>query len=66
VALANTLDSITSDLPYRAARSFEDARTEIESGAGSQFDPKIVQVYLEMPDGIWRDLARAVRARYGP
>jgi hypothetical protein len=40
VAVANTLDAITSNLPYRPAQSLEVAKTEIEGGAGSQFDPR--------------------------
>lgn len=62
VAVANTLDSITSDLPYRRARPLDAARREIEFWAGRQFDPEIVGVYLQMPDGIWSDLARDIRS----
>jgi putative nucleotidyltransferase with HDIG domain len=63
VAVANTLDSITSDQPYRRARSIDAARREVELWAGRQFDPEIVQVFLKMPEGIWRDLARDIDSR---
>jgi HD-GYP domain-containing protein (c-di-GMP phosphodiesterase class II) len=59
-AVANTLDSITTDLPYRPARSLKAARAEIERWSGCQFDPEIVKVFLEMPDNIWEDLRREV------
>ena len=59
VAVANTLDSITSDLPYRTAQSIQAARKEIERVTGSQFDPEIVKVFLCMPNNIWSDLRRA-------
>jgi len=54
--VANTLDSITSDLPYRQARSFETARHEIERWSGRQFDPEIVRTFLEVPEGYWKEL----------
>jgi putative nucleotidyltransferase with HDIG domain len=63
VAVANTLDSITSDLPYRAARSLQEAREEIAKWAGRQFDPEIVKIFLEMPDKIWDDLRREIHAQ---
>ena len=53
VAVANTLDVITSDQTYRPAQAFEAARKEIELWSGRQFDPKIVKVFLEMPDHFW-------------
>jgi len=59
-AVANTLDSITADLPYRPARSLKAARAEIEKWSGRQFDPEIVKVFLEMPDNTWEDLRREV------
>lgn len=63
VAVANTLDSITSDLPYRAAQSFDAARAEIERWSGRQFDPKIVGIFLDMPDNIWEDLRKDIDAQ---
>jgi putative nucleotidyltransferase with HDIG domain len=56
VAIANTLDVITSDQPYRKARSFAEAREEIERWSGRQFDPQIVELFLSMPHNIWEDL----------
>src|SRR5260221_3652195 len=49
VAVADTLDSITSDRPYRRASSFEEARERIRWEAGLQFDPEVVRVFLEIP-----------------
>jgi putative nucleotidyltransferase with HDIG domain len=63
VAVANTLDSITSDLPYRAAQSLQAAREEIAKWAGRQFDPEIVKVFLEMPDNIWEGLRSQIHAQ---
>src|SRR6202453_2645903 len=46
-AVADTLDAITSDRPYRMGTSFAAARLEIKRCAGTQFDPKVVEVYLK-------------------
>lgn len=55
-SIADTLDAITSDRPYRPAQRIEAARREIEKWAGRQFDPRIVELFLQMPDAIWEDL----------
>jgi putative nucleotidyltransferase with HDIG domain len=55
-AIADTLDAITSDRPYRRGASFLEARREIERCAGRQFDPDIVRVFLRMPPEGWSDL----------
>jgi putative nucleotidyltransferase with HDIG domain len=59
-SLADTLDAITCDRPYRKAQSLEAARAEIKRCAGTQFDPDIVEVFLRMPDNIWEDLRREI------
>ncbi len=55
-AIADTLDAITSDRPYRKGRTFAEARTEIERCSGHQFDPVIVAVFLRVPLERWTDL----------
>ncbi len=55
-AVADTLDAITSDRPYRKGGSFDDARKEIIRCSGTQFDPKVVEVYDSLPDRLWEDL----------
>lgn len=57
-SIADTLDAITSDRPYRPAQALKAARAEIERWSGRQFDREIVKVFLEMPDKIWEDLRR--------
>ena len=49
-SLADTLDALTTDRPYRRASSFSDARDVICSEAGGQFDPAIVAAYENVPD----------------
>jgi putative nucleotidyltransferase with HDIG domain len=55
-AVADTLDAITSDRPYRKGRGFDVARREIGRGSGTQFDPEIVQVFLALPESLWEEL----------
>jgi len=58
--IADTLDAITSDRPYRAKQSYQAAREEIERWSGRQFDPVIVKVFLNMPENIWEGIRRQV------
>jgi len=44
VAIADTLDAMTSRRPYRPAHSFRRAADEIVAQAGMQFDPELVAV----------------------
>ena len=62
-AIADTLDAITSDRPYRSARSYQAAREEIELWSGRQFDPVIVRVFLSMPQSIWENLRLQVHSQ---
>jgi putative nucleotidyltransferase with HDIG domain len=61
-AIADTLDAMRSDRPYRKAQSIQAARKEIGAWSGRQFDPQIVKVFLEMPDNIWEDLRHDINA----
>jgi len=65
-SVADTLDAIISDRPYRPARSFGEARKEIQVWAGRQFDPEVVDVFLKMPDDIFEDLRREINAQNRP
>ncbi len=49
-AVADTLDALTTDRPYRPASSWSDARTVIRKESGTQFDPAIVAAYETVPD----------------
>jgi len=53
-SIADTVDAITSDRPYRRGQSFEQARREVERHSGSQFDPQLVEVFLSIPQERWQ------------
>ena len=61
VAVADTLDAITSPRAYRPARSWDAALAEIVAGRGMQFDPDVVEACMrtlgERPSGIGAPLA---------
>jgi putative nucleotidyltransferase with HDIG domain len=43
LTVADALDALTSDRPYRVAMSFPDAVRRIEAGTGNQFDPAVIR-----------------------
>ena len=47
-AVADTLDAMTSDRPYRQGTTFENAVDEIQRCAGSQFDPEVVRAFMDI------------------
>lgn len=55
-AIADTLDAITSDRPYRKGQSFRMAFDEIERVRGTQFDPYIVDAFLSVPEEKWQQI----------
>ena len=54
-AVADTFDAITSERPYKPARSEAEACVEILKHRGTQFDPRVV-------DALFNSLDRTARA----
>ncbi|MCF8032484.1 MAG: HD domain-containing protein [Desulfarculaceae bacterium] len=48
ISVADAFDAMTSDRPYRKAMGLRDALAELDQGAGSQFDRKVVQAFAAM------------------
>jgi HD-GYP domain-containing protein (c-di-GMP phosphodiesterase class II) len=48
LAIVDAYDAMTSDRPYRKAMTFAKALSELQAGAGTQFDPEMVQKFIEM------------------
>ena len=50
VLVVDSFHAMISDRPYRAGMSAESARLELRSGAGTQFDPDVVDAFLRVLD----------------
>lgn len=48
VAVIDAWDAMTSDRPYRKALGRDVAVGELRKGAGTQFDPKVVEAFLKL------------------
>jgi len=48
VSVADAYEAMTSDRPYRAALSREDAVQELRVNSGTQFDPEVVRHFLNL------------------
>ena len=59
-AVADALDAMTSDRPYRPALTWTEAGREIVGESRAQFDPAVVQAFVEREDHL-----RTIRAQVG-
>lgn len=48
LAVADSLDAMLSNRPYRNAQTIEYAISELHRGSGTQFDPEIVEAFLSV------------------
>jgi len=62
-SIADTLDAMMSNRLYRAAQPFSAAREEILRWSGRQFDPRVVEAFLAMPEHIWDALRRDIEGQ---
>lgn len=60
IALADTIDAMTTSRPYRDALSADDVRAELSREAGRQFDPAICERLLS--PAIWAEMTRELEA----
>lgn len=69
-AIADTLDAMMSDRPYRQGRPYAVARAEIQRESGKQFDPRVVAIFLDIPEETWiairSEVARKSTQRKSP
>jgi putative nucleotidyltransferase with HDIG domain len=59
-AIADSMDAMLSDRPYRKALPMSYAREEIQRCSGTQFDPKVVEVFLSIPELHWKELRESL------
>ncbi len=55
VFVCDAFDAMTSDRPYYRARGAQDALSELERAAGTQFDPRVVDTFVSA----WREVVVA-------
>ena len=59
-AVADALDALTTDRPYRRATGWRAARQEIVANAGSHFDPMVIEAFSTIPDERFAELRETV------
>lgn len=60
-AVADVLDALTTERPYRPATSLRYAREMIASESGSHFDPRVVEVWSSIGDEVFERIAAEIR-----
>lgn len=48
ISIVDAYDVMTHDQPHKKARSYQAALDELKRGGGSQFDPKLVEIFLKI------------------
>jgi HD-GYP domain-containing protein (c-di-GMP phosphodiesterase class II) len=48
ISVIDSYDAMTSDRPYRKAMPLEKAISELKKGSGIQFDPKVVNIFIDI------------------
>jgi HD-GYP domain-containing protein (c-di-GMP phosphodiesterase class II) len=60
-SVADVLDALTTDRPYRPATSLHHARAMISSESGTQFDPRVVEAFNSIDDHVFERIASEIR-----
>lgn len=60
IAVADTIDAMTTDRPYRRALTVDEVRTELLAQSGRQFEPALVAAVAA--DARWAELKRLLAA----
>jgi HD-GYP domain-containing protein (c-di-GMP phosphodiesterase class II) len=50
IFVCDAFDAMTTDRPYRKALPVEEACRRVREAAGTQFDPRVVDAFLSMPN----------------
>jgi diguanylate cyclase (GGDEF)-like protein len=61
LAIADTFEAMTSARPYRPALSLEEVVKELRRGAGLQFDPKLIEVFIGIVEAGLPDKVKIVQ-----
>jgi len=59
-SVVDALDAMTSRRSYRDAMPFEEAVRRITEASGSQFDPAVVDLFVEIPIDEWKNIRQRI------
>jgi diguanylate cyclase (GGDEF)-like protein/PAS domain S-box-containing protein len=62
LGVVDAFDAMTQERPYRRALSREEAMAELERGAGTQFDPAVVEAFLALVKSRGEELTAPAQA----
>jgi HD-GYP domain-containing protein (c-di-GMP phosphodiesterase class II) len=66
LGVADAFDAMTSNRPYRKALTLENAINELHDNAGTQFDPEIVDIFVQLiQDGNFSGFQPSGHPSYG-
>jgi putative nucleotidyltransferase with HDIG domain len=60
-AVADVLDALTTDRPYRPALPLSDAREMILEASGTQFDPQVIKAFRSIDDQTFTTIGAEIR-----
>jgi ribonuclease P protein subunit RPR2 len=60
-SVADVLDALTTDRPYRPASPFSVARQMIVAEAGKQFDPRVIEAFTSIDDATFEQIGSEIR-----
>ena len=60
-SVVDTLDAMTMNRPYRRALPYDVARKEVIEFSGTQFDPKVVECFLQVPEEEWDSIRKRIK-----
>jgi len=60
-AVADVLDALTSDRPYRSASPMSVAREMIVAESGTHFDPRVIEAFKTIDDEVFERIRRELR-----
>ena len=64
-AVVDALDAMTHDRPYRPAHPLPEALAVLKEESGKQFDPRVVEAALAIPESRWAELLDLEETRHG-
>jgi ribonuclease P protein subunit RPR2 len=59
-AVADVLDALTTDRPYRPRSSFPVAREMITAESGTHFDPQVIEAFNSLEDRVFEEIAARI------